>query len=80
MRVSDIPLGKLIPPSPPACPHLLGRWLVKTTRSTQAYPDGGLRPPELRGGRLALSLTRGACTRQPNHPGKHVSVDGRTWT
>jgi hypothetical protein len=59
------------------CPHVLGRHLLRTARSTQQYPDGGPRSPELRGGRLIVQ--QAPCVWAPGHTGDHKAEDGRTW-
>jgi hypothetical protein len=71
-------LTKLLPPTPAACPHLLGKWLLRASRTTQAYRDGGLRPVGHRGGRLVVD--RAACVWALGHAGEHQTADGRTWS
>lgn len=60
------------------CPHVLGQHLTRTSRSTQAYRDGGPRPPQHRGGRLVVD--QAACVWTPGHAGVHKTEDGRTWS
>jgi len=60
------------------CPHVLGRHLLRTSRSTQAYPDGNLRVPERRGGRLIVD--QAPCVWAPGHAGDHKTADGRAWS
>lgn len=71
-------LLKLNQPTRVACPHRLGRHLIRTCRSTQAYPDGELRLPEIRGGRLVVE--QAPCVWAPGHAGAHKTPDGRTWS
>lgn len=70
-------LSKLLPARPPGCPHLLDRWVLRTSKSTATYPDGNERPMALRGGRL--TGMRAACIGGAGHPGAHKTMDGRTW-
>jgi hypothetical protein len=60
------------------CPHVLGQHLLRVARSTQAYPDGGLRLPEHRGGRLVVDQRD--CVWARGHAGVHKTDDGRTWS
>lgn len=62
----------------PGCPHLLGRHLISTRRSTQTYPDGGIRPDEHRGGRWFVHQE--PCVWAPGHAGQHRTAGGRTWS
>jgi hypothetical protein len=77
MRRSSEALTKMIPQQQPVCPHQLGRWLLRTARSTQTYRDGGLRLPEHRGGRLVVD--RAPCVFTPGHAGEHRDQEGRAW-
>lgn len=70
-------LSKLLPARPPGCPHLLGKWVLRTSKSTATYPDGSTRPPAVRGGRM--TVMRASCTGDVGHPGAHKTADGRTW-
>lgn len=76
MGVSDA-LARLAPQPAQACPHQLGKWVLRTRRSTQHYPDGGLRTPEHRGGRYVL--VQEPCARPAGH-GWHRTGGGRQWS
>jgi hypothetical protein len=65
-------------PAGGGCAHTLGRHLLRTCRSTQSYPDGNLRPPEIRGGRLVVDQS--PCVWAPGHAGEHKTTDGRAWS
>lgn len=71
------PLAKLIPTRAVGCPHVLGRWVLRTSKATSTYPDGRTRPVALRGGRLVRSGA--GCVYTPGHVGAHRTDDGRTW-
>lgn len=77
MRRADV-LTKLVPPAPPVCPAVLGRWVLRTAKSTATFPDGGIRPQRLRGGRLVTTLAR--CTGAAGHAGPHHTAEGATWS
>ncbi len=70
-------LSKLLPPRTPGCPHMLGKWVLRTSKSTGTYPDGNERPMVSRGGRL--TVMRAVCIREQDHLGGHRTADGRTW-
>jgi hypothetical protein len=70
------PLAKLLP-AVSSCPHVLGRWLLRTSKSSATYPDGVERPIELRGGRLVR--VGDACVYAPDHVGAHRTGGGRDW-
>lgn len=71
------PLDKLIP-TRETCPHVLGRWLLRTAKSSATRADGSTRPAELRGGRLVR--TGQPCVYGPGHSGAHRTEDGWSWT
>jgi hypothetical protein len=60
------------------CPHMLGRPLLRTAKSTQSYPDGNARPTGQRGGRIVVEQQ--PCVWTPRHEGVHKTADGRTWS
>jgi len=60
------------------CPHVLGRHLLRSAKSTTWYPDGKLRPIEHRGGRLVVEQE--PCVWAPGHAGEHKTAGGRTWS
>ncbi len=64
-------------PKLPTCPHLLGRWLIRTSKSTQTFRDGGRRVTH-RGGRLVK--TGDPCTQPAGHDGPHTTGGGRSWS
>lgn len=66
-----------LPSVPAGCPHRLGKWVLRTSKSTQAYRDGQLRLPEHRGGRLVVAAT--GCTGELGHDGQHRTDTGVTW-
>lgn len=67
-------LSKLIPA---ACPHLLGKWVLRTGKSTATYPDGAERPAWLRGGRNVVMVA--GCVNALGHDEQHRTADGRLW-
>lgn len=67
-------LDKLIPP---ACPHLLGKWVLRTGKSTTTYPDGAERPVQHRGGRTVVMVSQ--CISARGHDEQHRTADGRRW-
>ena len=78
MRRTSNTLAKLIPQATPGCPHVLGTWVTRTSKSTANYDDGNERPAGHRGGRLVRS---GApCQFTPGHRGQHRTADGRAWS
>lgn len=72
------PLAKLIPTRSVGCTHVLGRWVLRSSKATSTFPDGTARPVELRGGRLVRSGA--GCVYTPGHAGEHRTNDGRTWS
>jgi hypothetical protein len=70
-------ISTLAPTAVP-CPHVLGRWLLRTAKSSVTRADGTERPTELRGGRLVR--TGAGCVFKPGHRGEHRTEDGRAWT
>jgi hypothetical protein len=71
-------LKKLLPTSAGACSHVLGRWLLRTAKSTTTRGDGSTRPMGERGGRT--TRVGNGCVYTPGHPGAHRTEDGRSWT